>query len=183
MNPKPSATRPQLATAETRHRLSHWRALGLVPPDVAPCAIAAALTRLTGRPPARDRQTRIYTRGELLAALAELERTPAPRPRPAPPPVVAPPRPAADALAAIWWAALERLGLPSTRMLLSHQARLAGLAHSRYARRADGELVARVSVRGNWLPMVTSRRDLVANALTETLARPVAVELVQEVGR
>jgi DNA polymerase-3 subunit gamma/tau len=97
--------------------------------------------------------------------------------------VVAPPRPAADALAAIWWAALERLGLPSTRMLLSHQARLAGLAHSRYSRRADGELVARVSVRGNWLPMVQSRRELLANALTETLGRPVAVELVQEVAQ
>ena len=43
--------------------------------------------------------------------------------------------------------------------------------------------MARVSVKGNWLAMVQSRRDLLAAALSKTLTRPVAVELVAEVAQ
>jgi hypothetical protein len=59
-------------------------------------------------------------------------------------------------------------------MLLSRQARLLAL-------RERGQLVvAVIAVRAEWLPMVDARRDLVARALADTLARPVALEL-QEV--
>ena len=80
-----------------RHRLAWWEVRGLLPPGLAPSAISAAYARATGRPPARDlerRVSRAYSAVELLAALAELERTR--RRRPAPPPPApfrsAPPR-------------------------------------------------------------------------------------------
>jgi len=154
-----------------RRPLRDWLALGLVPPGLPPCAIAAALTRLTGRPPARDpqRRARTYSADELRLALAELGRSPRPAAPPPPPP--------ADPLALVWAAALRRLELPSTRMLLSQQARLVALRHSSYACRGPGELVALVAVASGWLPVVASRRDLIGNALGEVLGRPVAVEL------
>jgi hypothetical protein len=88
---------PGTAAPGERHRLGWWEVRGLLPPGLAPCAISAAYTRATGRPPARDperRVSRAYSAVELLAALAELERTR--RRRPAPPPPTpfrsAPPR-------------------------------------------------------------------------------------------
>lgn len=145
-----------------RRRLAAWVAAGVAPPELAPAAVAAAHTRLTGRPPARDSerpQYRVYSADELRAALAELTRSP----RPAPPPP-------ADPLAVIWRAAAQRL-LPSTRMLLSHQTELMEL------RESGRELRALVAVVPSWLPMVEARRQLIADALTEALARPVAVAL------
>lgn len=62
---------------DQRYRLSWYRSRGLLPDDVAPCAISAAHVRLTGRQPARDPQRRIcraYSPVELLAALAEVNR-------------------------------------------------------------------------------------------------------------
>jgi len=174
MNPKTTAAHPQYAPAETRHRLSHWQALGVVAADLPPCSVAAAYARATGHPPARDRQTRIYSQAEIAAVLAELERQPSTRPAPEPPP----PAPPLDPLPVIWWAALERLGLPSTRMLLLQQCELAALRPSTYARREPAELVAVVRVRANWAPMVRNRGELVANALSRTLRRPTALELL-----
>jgi hypothetical protein len=82
-----------------RHRLAWWEVRGLLPPGLAPSAISAAYARATGRPPARDlerRVSRAYSAVELLAALAELERTRRRRPAPPPPPPApfrsAPPR-------------------------------------------------------------------------------------------
>ena len=140
-----------------------------MPPGLTACTIAAAYIRATGRPPARDperRASRAYSWAELRLALAELGQAP----RPAAPP------PPADPLALIWAAALQRLELPSTRMLLSQQAGLVGLQH------CGRDLRAVVAVRPDWLRMVASRRDLVADALAQTLCRPVALQL-QGVGQ
>lgn len=159
-----------------RRRLAHWQALGVVPPGLAACSVAAAYVRATGRPPARDpakRASRAYTAAELAAALAELGQSPRPAPTPPPP---------ADLLAVIWAASLQWLELPSTRMLLSQQCRLLDLRESTYSRRNPGELVARVAVVARWLPLVAARIHLIANAMGETLARPVAVAL-QEVAQ
>jgi hypothetical protein len=183
------------SAADQRHRLSYWAALGLLPPGLAPCSIAAAYVRATGRQPGRDPQrktARGYTARELLAALAELlgrpPRSPAPRPAPAavaphrPRPLlrlVPPPAPAplpADGLAVIWTQALRALRLPSTRMLLSQQSRLVGLAATVAGPRAL------VEVAPDWLAMVETRAELVREALAEVLGRPVALEL-REAGR
>jgi hypothetical protein len=129
--------------------------------------VAAAHLRVSGRPAARDPQHRcyrIYSADELRAALIELAGR---SPRPDPPPPL-------DTLPLLWHAAARRLALPSNRMLLLHQARLIAL-------RERGQLVVGViAVRAEWLPLVDARRDLVARALADTLARPVALEL-QEV--
>lgn len=183
------------SAADQRHRLSYWAALGLLPAGLAPCAVAAAYVRATGRPPARDpekRACRVYSARELLAALAELlgrpPRPPAPRPAPAaaaphrPRPLlrlVPPPAPAplpADRLALVWGQALRALRLPSTRLLLAQQSRLVGLAATMTGPRAV------VEVAPDWLPMVRSRAALVRQALAEVLGRPVALEL-REMGR
>lgn len=156
-----------------RLRLAHWVALGAAPPDVAPSSIAAAHTRLTGYPPARDperRAARAYSGAELRQALAALGR----RPPIAPP---EPPQPAPlDPLPLIWHAAAQRLPLPSFRMLLLHQGRLIALQER------GRLLVAVVAAPPQWLPLIETRRAMVARALADTLARPVALEL-QEVAR
>jgi hypothetical protein len=147
---------------DQRHRLSHWAALGLLP-DVTGCSIAAAYTRATGRPPARDPELhayRVYARWELQLALAELGL----QLRTAPPP----PDPA---LPLIWAAALTRLPLPSTRMLLSREAWLRSLQE------ISGRVVAQVVVEPAWRTTVKSRCCCLAVALSETLACPVAVEV------
>ncbi|MFN9548395.1 MAG: hypothetical protein ACK6AD_15250 [Cyanobacteriota bacterium] len=152
-----------------RRRLAAWVAAGVAPPNLAPAAVAAAHLRVSGRPAARDPQRRgyrIYSADELRAALIELAGR-SPRPAPPPPPPL-------DPLPLLWHAAARRLALPSNRMLLLHQARLIAL-------RERGQLVvAVIDVRAEWLPLVDARRDLVARALADTLARPVALEL-QEV--
>jgi DNA polymerase-3 subunit gamma/tau len=82
-------------------------------------------------------------------------------------------------LADIWQQGLTALQLPSTRMLFSQQARLLLLSPSPYPRAAPGELVALVQVATQrWLPMVESRRDLIANALGKVLGCPVCVALI-----
>jgi hypothetical protein len=147
----PSA--PPCPADAPRHRLSHWAACGLVPDEVAPCAVAAAYVRAVGQHPRRQRGSLLYSLRELGLALAELG------------------HPGPDLLATVWAAALQRLPLPSTRMLLSQQAQLLSLS----------ETTAVVEVRGNWLAMVEARRELVAEALAEVLGHPVGLELLQGV--
>jgi hypothetical protein len=167
-----------LAAADQRHRLSWWAARGLLPKGVAASSIAAAYTRATGRPPAWDaerKQFRAYSARELLQALAQLSpplqplgaaaARPAPAAAPPPPPPALPPRPVdplADPLEAIWRRTLQALQLPSTRMLLSQQARLEAF-----------RLVAVVGVAPGWLPMVRSREPLLSAALAAAVGRPV----------
>lgn len=149
-------------TLDQRHRLSHWAALGLLP-DVTGCSVAAAYIRATGRTPARDPKLhsyRVYSRWELQLALAELGL----QLRTAPPP----PDPA---LPLIWAAAIARLPLPSTRMLLSREAWLRSLQE------VGGRVVAQVVVEPAWRTTVKSRCCCLAVALSETLACPVAVEV------
>ena len=180
------------AAADQRHRLSWWAARGLLPQGLEPGTIAAAYTRATGRPPARDlekRATRTYSAWELLQALAQLSpplqplgaaaALPAPAAAPPPPPPAPPPRPVdplADPLAVIWGRTLQALQLPSTRMLLSQQARLEAFRPNHW-----GELVAVVVVAPDWLAMVLSREALLSAALVAVVGRPVW--LVLEVGR
>ena len=177
-----------LAAADQRHRLSWWAARGLLPQGVAASSIAAAYTRATGRPPARDaerKQFRAYSAWEVLQALAQLSpplqplgaaaARPAPAAAPPPPPPALPPRPV-DPLEAIWRRTLQALELPSTRMLLAQQARLEAFRPNRW-----GDLVAVVMVAPDWLPMVRSREALVISALVAAVGRPVC--LVLEAGR
>jgi hypothetical protein len=183
-----------LAAADQRHRLSWWAARGLLPQGLQPSTIAAAYTRATGRPPARDaqkKQSRAYSALELLQALAQLSpplqplgaaaARPAPAAAPPPPPPAPPPLrpvdPLAEPLGAIWGRTLQALELPSTRMLLSHQARLEALQPTR-----RGELVAVVAVAPCWLEMVRTRAALLSAALGRALdGRPVW--LVLEAGQ
>lgn len=168
---EPNRTRPAVQKEgqqlqPLRRRLAAWVAAGVAPP-----AVAAAHLRISGRPAARDPerpQYRVYSADELRAALAELASR-SPRPAPPPPPPL-------DPLPLIWQAAAQRLALPSTRMLMLHQARLIAL-------RERGRLVvAVVAAAPQWLPVFEARRVLVAKALADTLARPVALEL-QEVAQ
>lgn len=173
---EPNRTRPAVQKEgqqlqPLRRRLAAWVAAGVAPPGLAPAAVAAAHSRITGRPAARDPERppyRVYSADELRAALAELASR-SPRPAPPPPPPL-------DPLPLIWQAAAQRLALPSTRMLMLHQARLIAL-------RERGRLVvAVVAAAPQWLPVFEARRVLVAKALADTLARPVALEL-QEVAQ
>lgn len=156
-----------------RRRLAAWVAAGVAPPGLAPAAVAAAHTRITGRPAARDLERpsyRAYSLDELRAVLIELAGR---SPRTAPPP---PPPPPLDPLRLIWGAAIQRVALPCSRMLLLHQAQLIAL-------RERGRLVvAVVATPPQWLPLIEARRELIARALADTLARPVALEL-QEVSQ
>ena len=176
-----------LAAADQRHRLSWWAARGLLPQGLQPSTIAAAYTRATGRTPAKDperRQYKAYSAWELLQALAQL--SPPLQPlgaaaaRPAPAAAPPPPRPVdplAEPLGAIWGRTLQALQLPSTRMLLSQQARLEAFRPNRW-----GDLVAVVMVAPDWLPMVQSRAVLLSDALGRALdGRPVW--LVLEAGQ
>lgn len=156
-----------------RFRLTHWQALGVVPAELPGATIARGYRLAYGRDPARDPErhaTRAYSRSELEAALAALERC---KPRQAPPP------PPADPLELLWAGALARLQLPSTRMLLAHHGRLLELRESTYSGRGPGELVARVAVHSIWRGLAAGRVDLIGNALGEVLSRVVAVELVE----
>lgn len=172
---EPNRTRPAVQKEgqqlqPLRRRLAAWVAAGVAPPGLAPAAVAAAHTRITGRPAARDPerpQYRVYSADELRAALAELASR---SPRPAPPPPKQAPPPV-DPLPLIWWAAAVRMELPTARTLLSQQGRLIAL-------RERGRLVvAVVAAAPQWLPLFEARRVLVAKALADTLARPVALEL------
>lgn len=138
----------------------------MAPPGLAPAAVAAAHLRVSGRPAARDPQRpqyRVYSADELRAALVELAGR-SPRPAPPPPPPL-------DPLPLLWQAAAQRLALPSNRLLLLHQGRLIAL-------RERGRLVvAVIAAAPQWLPLIESRRGVIARALADTLARPVALEL------
>ena len=86
---------------------------------------------------------------------------PAPAPAPAPAPVSVEPNSSAN-LPELWQQILAGLELPSTRMLLSQQARLVRLDERR----------AVVQVAGNWMAMVQSRLPLLEAAVTKALGSP-----------
>ena len=111
------------------------------------------------------------------AAAAIQAPAPGPSPNPAPPLAAAsgpaeplPPPGQEPDLAELWQQVLAGLELPSTRMLLSQQARLLRLD----ARKAV------VQVAGNWMAMVQSRLPLLEQALTKALGSPR--QLVLEAG-
>ena len=140
----------------------------MVPPDLPPATLARGFRQAYGRDPARDperRACRAYSAAELTAALAALGHEP-PGP-PAPPP--------GQLLRLIWSAALLRLPLPSTRVLLAHQAELLELREA-----AGRELLAVVEVAPSWLPLVQSRRALLVEALAETMGRPALLQLLAQ---
>ena len=86
---------------------------------------------------------------------------PAPTPAPAPAPVSVEPNSSAN-LPELWQQILAGLELPSTRMLLSQQARLVRLDERR----------AVVQVAGNWMAMVQSRLPLLEAAVAKALGSP-----------
>ena len=91
--------------------------------------------------------------------------TPTPTPAPAPAPAPAPVSIDADSpakLPELWQQILAGLELPSTRMLLSQQARLVRLDERR----------AVVQVAGNWMAMVQSRLPLLEAAVAKALGSP-----------
>jgi hypothetical protein len=111
-----------------------------------------------GRDPHRDperRASRAYTERELQLALRALERPCQ-----------------SERLQEIWLGTLERLQLPSTRMLLRQKARLVLLV--------DGTAV--VEVASHWLPMVRSRLQLLLEALSAELGYPAGL-ILQGVGQ
>lgn len=77
--------------------------------------------------------------------------------------------PACTELQSIWHAALQRLPLPSCRMLFSQQTELTEI---------NDDDRAVVAVAPEWLPMVTSRADVIEQALGEAIGRSVALTLV-----
>lgn len=159
-----------------RFRLAHWQALGAVPAELPGATVARGYRLAYGRPPARDPERRAscaYSRRELAEALAALGYRLSRRPAPPPP---------ADPLELIWRAALLRLPLPSTRMLLAHHGRLLQLRDSASPLASPGELVAEVTVHSIWWGLAASRVDLIGSALGEVLGRVVAVDLL-EAGR
>ena len=85
----------------------------------------------------------------------------APIPAPAPAPVSVEPTSSAN-LPELWQQILAGLELPSTRMLLSQQARLVRLDERR----------AVVQVAGNWMAMVQSRLPLLEAAVAKALGSP-----------
>ena len=101
-----------------------------------------------------------------LAPAAPQVTTP-PAPPPQPPAPTATTTAASADLAELWQQILAGLELPSTRMLLSQQARLA---------RLDGQRAV-VQVAGNWMAMVQSRLPLLEKAVTATLGSPRQVVL------
>lgn len=133
--------------------------------------MAAAHTRVTGRPPARDPerpQYRVYSADELRAALIELSgQCVVPPPQPAPPP---------EHLRRVWAAALQRLAPLHTRAFLAQQAQLLELcAFGRDVR-------ALVAIQPGCLELAESHRALITRALAVTLDRRVVLAL-REVGR
>jgi DNA polymerase-3 subunit gamma/tau len=96
--------------------------------------------------------------------------TPQPTPAVAPPGPTAPPALTDPDLGELWQHVLAGLELPSTRMLLSQQARLLRLDDRR----------AVVQVAGNWMAMVQSRLPLLEQAVTKALGSPR--QLVLEAG-
>lgn len=78
------------------------------------------------------------------------------------------PWPGSWELGETWGAVLERLDLPSTRMLLWQQCRLRSL----------DELTATVEVAPTWRAMVESRRTLIEAALEAAIGRPLALLVV-----
>lgn len=146
--------------APPRFRFAEWQRRGMLPQGLNPCTLAKGYRWAHGgRSPHRDperRACRAYSEAELRQAMAALR------------------APWLDLgeLGWIWGAVLQRLQLPSTRLLLSQQARLVLLANG----------TALVEVVPSWLPVVRSRLQLLGEAFAAELGHPIAVVL-REVGQ
>jgi DNA polymerase-3 subunit gamma/tau len=97
-----------------------------------------------------------------VAAVAPPAAAPIPAPAPAPAPPVSVESNSSAKLPELWQQILAGLELPSTRMLLSQQARLVRLDERR----------AVVQVAGNWMAMVQSRLPLLEAAVAKALGSP-----------
>lgn len=167
MNRIPNGDRPQPRLVSTPTNLSYkagsrlinrycwadWLRRGMVPAGLPPATLARGYRLAYGKPPARDLERRAccaYSATELAIALAAL-RLPGPE----------------QQLGGIWAAALQRVPRPSTRMLFSQQCQLRLLTVAE----------ALVDVNLQWLPMVTTRRDLLSDALKDQLGRSVLLQL------
>ncbi|MFN9645809.1 MAG: DNA polymerase III subunit gamma/tau [Cyanobacteriota bacterium] len=93
--------------------------------------------------------------------------TPAPAPGSGTVSAPAPPEPATAGLDELWQRILAGLQLPSTRMLLSQQARLQRLDERR----------AVVRVANTWIGMVQSRKPLLEKAMEAALGSPRQIDL------
>jgi hypothetical protein len=155
---QPSASTPsdfsyRAGSGLVRHRWAVWLRRGAVPAGLPPATLARGYRLAYGRPPARDPERRAccaYSATELAAALDAL-RMPGPE----------------QQLGGIWAAVLQRLPLPSTRMLLLQQARLRLLTAAE----------ALVDVERQWVPIVSARLDLLRDAFEAQLGRPVVLQL------
>ena len=130
-----------------------------VAPAPAPASAPAVATKSEAMPAPDPAPTRAATAPAPAAAEAVAAAEAAPPPRPAP-------EEGGDAgapsLEELWQQILAGLELPSTRMLLSQQARLLRLD--------DRQAV--VQVAGTWMAMVQTRQSLVEQAIARTLGSP-----------
>jgi len=154
--PRPAPPAPHLTPCPPdaqRLRLADWAARGMVPRGLAPATVARGFRQRFGLPPRRDparRASCAYTERELGASLGALG--------------LAFP---ANPLAEVWAATLDRVELPSTRMLLSQQARLLRLDDRR----------AVVGIAHPWGEMAQARLPLLEVALAAAIGSPRAVVL------
>ena len=139
------AAPPTLQAMPPAHASGAQATLAGSPPAPVPAAADSPAAVATGSPPAP------------VSAGAQAAATP-----PAAAPAPAGGEPTAPNLTELWQQILGCLALPSTRMLLSQQARLVRLDSQR----------AVVQVAGNWMAMVHSRQSLVEQALAQALGSP-----------
>lgn len=136
-----------------RFRFAEWQRRGMLPPGLRPATLAKGYRWAHGgRSPYRDperRACRAYNELELRLALEALALS------------------SEQLLAGIWAAVLQRLQFPSTRMLLSQQARLVLLANG----------TALVDVVPSWLLCARSRLPWLREAFEAELGHPIAVIL------
>ena len=136
-----------------RFRFAEWQRRGVLPQGLNPCTLAKGYRWAHGgrspHPDPERRASRAYSEAELRLALEALALS------------------SEQLLGEIWAAVLQRLQLPSTRMLLSQQARLALLANG----------TALVEVVPSWLPCAQSRLPWLREAFEAELGHPIAVIL------
>ena len=155
--PRILGSRDPRIQSQPRFRFAEWQRRGVLPDGLSPATLAHGFRRAHGGlEPPRDPQrpgTRAYSELEVALALAALGALSAPDP--------------AAQLERVWAAVLQRLELPSTRMLLLQRGRLARVF----------DRAALVQVEANWLPLMRSRLRWLHRAFEAELGYPFAVIL------